>query len=181
MRFAYCFVLAILIICCLVGRTSGEAAHALKRSAVAALESSFKDLAPAGLYRTSGRVETTASSHPARHREPPACIRPKHRSEKRFADSPTTTTATKRRRVTPFQAKRVAAFQGWRCGCGCIDPDDELGRGFMLDETFEIDHRIPTSLGGSHEPSNWVAVLRSHHQVKSGIETQTAARLKRQK
>ena len=175
MRFACGFVFVILIICCLVGRMSGEAAIALKRSAVVALESSFNDLAVHN--RTSARATKVAPSPPTRPREPPAYLRSKQQSEKRHADPPT----TKRRRVTPFQAKRVAAFQGWRCGCGCVDPDDHLGRGFMLDETFEIDHRIPTSLGGSHEPSNWVAVLRSHHQVKSGIETQTAARLKRQK
>ena len=81
----------------------------------------------------------------------------------------------KRARVTPYQAKRVAAAQDWRCGCGCVDPKDPQRRGVLLDETFEIDHRIPTRNGGAHDPSNWVAVLRSHHQLKSAIESQAAA------
>ena len=81
----------------------------------------------------------------------------------------------KRARVTPYQAKRVAAAQGWRCGCGCIDPRDPQRRGVLLDETFEIDHVIPTRFGGAHDASNWVAKTRSHHQLKSALETQAAA------
>ena len=73
------------------------------------------------------------------------------------------------------KAKRVAAAQQWRCGCGCVDPEDPQRRGLLLDETFEIDHRIPTKDGGAHGSSNWVAVLRSHHQIKSALESQAAA------
>ena len=82
----------------------------------------------------------------------------------------------KRKRVTPFQAKMVAASQDWRCGCGCRDPEDAGGRGFQLDANFEIDHRIPTRWGGKHDKSNWVAVLRSHHAIKSARESSMSAR-----
>ena len=85
-------------------------------------------------------------------------------------------TSTKRRRVTPFQAKIVAAAQDWRCGCGCRDPEDARGRGYQLDANFEIDHRIPTRWGGKHDKSNWVAVLRSHHAIKSARESSISAR-----
>ena len=76
-------------------------------------------------------------------------------------------TAARRRRCTPFQAKRIAAAQGWRCACGCVDPTDPLRRGYLLDESFEIDHRIPLAEGGSNDESNLQALLRTHHQAKS--------------
>ena len=82
----------------------------------------------------------------------------------------------KRKRVTPFQAKIVAAAQDWRCGCGCRDPDDARGRGYQLDANFEIDHRVPTRWGGEHDETNWVAVLRSHHAIKSARESSMSAR-----
>ena len=76
-------------------------------------------------------------------------------------------TAARRRRCTPFQAKRIAAAQGWRCACGCVDPSDPQGRGYLLDESFEIDHVRPLSAGGSNDESNLQALLRTHHQAKS--------------
>ena len=98
-------------------------------------------------------------------------------------DAGTTTTIPntiqKRKRITPYQAKKIAAAQGWRCGCGCVDPKDPERRGFLLDESFEIDHQVPTRFGGAHDPSNWVAVLRSHHQTKSALESQLASTRKR--
>ena len=87
---------------------------------------------------------------------------------------------TNRRRVTPFQAKLVAAAQDWRCGCGCRDPDDPKGRGQILDANFEIDHHIPTRWGGKHDASNWKAVLRAHHTLKSARESSKASQRGRQ-
>ena len=97
----------------------------------------------------------------------------RHEVSSRTSAAPT---ATKRRRVTPFQAKIVAAAQDWRCGCGCRDPDDARGRGYQLDANFEIDHRVPTRWGGEHDETNWVAVLRSHHAIKSARESSMSAR-----
>ena len=76
-------------------------------------------------------------------------------------------TATRRRRCTPFQAKRIAAAQAWRCACGCVDPNDPQRRGYLLDESFEIDHIRPLAAGGSNDESNLQALLRTHHQAKS--------------
>ena len=76
-------------------------------------------------------------------------------------------TAARRKRVTPFQAKQIAAAQEWRCACGCIDPKDPQRRGFLLDASYEIDHRIPLAEGGSNDESNLQALLRTHHQAKS--------------
>ena len=63
-----------------------------------------------------------------------------------------------RKRIILFQAQRIAARQGWRCGCGC---------GQLLDESFEIDHIVPLSEGGSNADNNLQALLRAHHQAKS--------------
>ena len=69
--------------------------------------------------------------------------------------------------VTPFQAKRIAAAQDWRCACGCVDPRDPQRRGYLLDASYEIDHKIPLTAGGSNDESNLQALLRTHHQAKS--------------
>lgn len=76
-------------------------------------------------------------------------------------------TAARRRRCTPFQAKRIAAAQNWRCACGCVDPSDPQRRGYLLDESYEIDHIRPLAAGGSNDESNLQALLRTHHQAKS--------------
>ena len=97
----------------------------------------------------------------------------RHEISSRTSAAPT---STKRRRVTPFQAKMVAASQDWRCGCGCRDTGDTRGRGYQLDANYEIDHRVPTRWGRKHDESNWVAVLRAHHAVKSAMESIVSAR-----
>ena len=76
-------------------------------------------------------------------------------------------TAARRKRVTPFQAKKIPAAQDWRCACGCVDPRDPQRRGYMLDASYEIDHKIPLAAGGSNDESNLQALLRTHHQAKS--------------
>ncbi len=76
-------------------------------------------------------------------------------------------TAARRKRVTPFQAKRIAASQEWRCACGCVDPSDPQRRGYLLDASYEIDHIQELAAGGSNDESNLQALLRTHHQAKS--------------
>ena len=88
-------------------------------------------------------------------------------------------TIQKRKRITPYQAKKIAAGQGWRCGCGCVDPKDPERRGFLLDSCYEIDHRVPLSAGGSNEDRNLQAVLRAHHQDKTSAEAADAASTRR--
>ena len=95
-------------------------------------------------------------------RSPPRQRRPSPGAEHGVAP-----TATRRRRCSPFQAKRIVAAQGWRCACGCVDLSDPLRRGLLLDESFEIDHIRPLAVGGSDAESNLRALLRTHHQAIS--------------
>ena len=66
-----------------------------------------------------------------------------------------------KRHVTPLTNKRVAARQKLRCNCGC---------GRLLDESYEVDHIVPISEGGTNKEDNLQALLRSCHQRKSARE-----------
>ena len=71
-------------------------------------------------------------------------------------------TATRRKRITPFQAKRVAAKQRWRCAmCG-----------ELLQEDFEVDHVIPLHRGGSFDNNieSLQALHKRCHMLKNSIE-----------
>ena len=59
----------------------------------------------------------------------------------------------KRKRLTPLQKKRVGALAHWRC--------EICGR--ELDESYEVDHKIPVSRGGNNDPSNLRALCRGCH------------------
>ena len=75
---------------------------------------------------------------------------------------PGTGAATKRKRVTPFQANCVAAKQRWRCAmCG-----------ELLQEDFEVDHIIPLHRGGSFDNSieSLQALHKRCHMVKNRLE-----------
>ena len=63
--------------------------------------------------------------------------------------------------TTPFQARLVAAKYGFRCAiCGK-----------MLDASWETDHIVPLSRGGSNDLSNLQAVHRIPcQQMKSSRE-----------
>ena len=70
--------------------------------------------------------------------------------------------STRRKRITPFQAKRVAARQKWRCAmCG-----------ELLTEDFECDHIVPLHRGGS--PDNDIDSLQALHKrchlLKNSLE-----------
>ena len=81
----------------------------------------------------------------------------------RFATraAPAPATTTQQRRITPFQARLVAAKYGFRCAiCGK-----------MLDASWETDHIVPLSRGGSNDLSNLQAVHRIPcQQMKSSRE-----------
>ena len=70
--------------------------------------------------------------------------------------------ATRRKRITPFQAKRVAAKQRWRCAmCG-----------ELLQEDFEVDHVVPLHKGGSFDNNieSLQALRKRCHMLKSSLE-----------
>ena len=156
-----CFCILITLCCVISWAFPTNSRNSLRQSALRALEGSIRELASPSLD-VDKYPSSDWSSSPNKRATALA---------KRLASK----AAEKLSRVTPYQAKRVAAAQHWRCGCGCVDPRDPERRGFLLDETFEIDHRVPTRFGGSHDPSNWVAVLRSHHQMKSALESEAAS------
>ena len=80
------------------------------------------------------------------------------RREGRAASTPT----TKRKRVTPFISKKVAARQSFRCA-SC---------GKLLHEDREIDHVIPLHLGGGNDLTNLQALHKRCHAYKNHLEQQ---------
>ena len=66
-------------------------------------------------------------------------------------------TTREKRKVTGLTKKKVAASQHWKCGnCGTI-----------LDETYEVDHRLALFKGGSNEMDNLVALCPHCHRKKT--------------
>ena len=60
---------------------------------------------------------------------------------------------TQRKRLTPFQKKKVGALAQWRCQiCGGV-----------LDESYEVDHILPVSQKGTNHISNLRALCRGCH------------------
>ena len=73
-------------------------------------------------------------------------------------------TTKEKRNVTGLMKKRVAASQSWKCGtCNSI-----------LDETYEVDHRVALFNGGSNDMSNLVALCPGCHRKKT-VEERLAA------
>lgn len=65
-----------------------------------------------------------------------------------------------RRLVSEATKKQVAAGQAWRCA-GC----DQL-----LPASFQVDHVMPLSVGGSNEPDNLAALCPNCHAKKTQEE-----------
>jgi hypothetical protein len=62
-----------------------------------------------------------------------------------------------KRNVSALLKKKIAASQEWKCGtCKKI-----------LDETYEVDHRIALFQGGTNEPENLVALCPHCHRLKT--------------
>ena len=62
-----------------------------------------------------------------------------------------------KRNVSALMKKKVAASQGWKCGM-CSK---------LLDETYEVDHRLALYKGGSNDESNLVGVCPHCHRLKT--------------
>ena len=84
--------------------------------------------------------------------QPEACEAPK--SVERLAPQAAKTRARKRR-VSQLRKKKVAARDGWVCQ-RCH---------MLVDHTFEIDHVIPVSQGGSDHESNLRCLCRACHGI----------------
>lgn len=77
----------------------------------------------------------------------------------------TSGTTREKRNVTALQKKKVAASQEWKCG-NCKS---------LLDETYEVDHRVALFNGGSNDESNLVALCPHCHRKKTVDERIVAA------
>jgi len=62
-----------------------------------------------------------------------------------------------KRNVSGLLKKKIAASQEWKCG-NCKN---------LLDETYEVDHRLALYQGGSNEPDNLVALCPNCHRHKT--------------
>jgi len=62
-----------------------------------------------------------------------------------------------KRNVTGLMKKKVAASQGWKCGT-CQK---------LLDETYEVDHKVALFQGGSNDMSNLLALCPQCHRTKT--------------
>jgi hypothetical protein len=69
-------------------------------------------------------------------------------------------TTKEKRNVSGLMKKKVAAAQGWKCG-NCKE---------LLDETYEVDHRVGLFAGGSNDESNLVALCPHCHRKKTVAE-----------
>lgn len=62
-----------------------------------------------------------------------------------------------KRNVSGLLKKKIAASQQWKCGaCAAI-----------LDETYEVDHKLALFQGGTNEPDNLVALCPNCHRHKT--------------
>ncbi len=136
----------------------------LNRSAQQALDSTVAVLSQASgddeddghhVYRRAGRVETGPFSTPGFFREP-------GRKLPGAGAAGQSRVATRRKRITPFQAKRVAAKQKWRCAM-CSE---------LLQEDFEVDHIVPLHRGGSFDNNidSLQALHKRCHMLKNSLE-----------
>ena len=66
----------------------------------------------------------------------------------------------KRKRITPFMAKKVAAMHQWRCA-SCSE---------LLTEDFEVDHHISLQNGGTNDISNLRPLHKRCHLLKNSFE-----------
>lgn len=69
-----------------------------------------------------------------------------------------------KRNVSGLLKKKIAASQEWKCG-NCKS---------LLDETYEVDHRVALYQGGSNEPDNLVALCPNCHRHKTVEERLSA-------
>lgn len=74
-----------------------------------------------------------------------------------ISNTPHVKPQTEKRNVSGLMKKKIAASQQWKCG-SCSS---------LLDETYEVDHRLALYKGGSNDPSNLVALCPNCHRKKT--------------
>ena len=120
----------------------------LNLSAWRALGSTVATLSQSG--RTDGDEDDAVPRHRAPERTPPRAV----------ARYRTPSVPVKRKRVTPFVAKKVGALYSWRCAA-C---------GELLTGDFEVDHHISLQNGGSDDIANLRPLHKRCHLLKNSLE-----------
>ena len=115
----------------------------LRESALQALESSLR-CGPDNSLDDAEHIENAET----------AAAAPQRRSE-------VSPTSTKRKRVTPFISKKVAASQQFKCAM-CGKPFQE--------DLWEVDHIVSLQRGGSNALSNLQALHKRCHAWKNHVE-----------
>ena len=120
----------------------------LNLSAWQALDSTVAALSQDG--GEDGDENDDAPRHPAPERSPPRAV----------TGYQTPSAPAKRKRVTPFIAKKVGALYSWRCAaCGDLLTDD-----------FEVDHHQSLQNGGSDDIANLRPLHKRCHLLKNSLE-----------
>ena len=114
-----------------------------------ALDSTVATLSQGG-GEDSDEDDGDAPRYPAPERSPP-------RAAERYK---TPSMPVKRKRVTPFVAKKVGALYSWRCAA-C---------GELLTEDFEVDHHLSLQHGGSDDIANLRPLHKRCHLLKNSLE-----------
>ena len=140
-------MLAIIMLTWLISRWDARAAYRLLETSQSLFEPDEEPRGP--------QQNTTTSLVPNKRSGVAASPNRARENERKAAPQPV------KRYVTPLTKKRVAARQSWRCNCGCKR---------LLDDSYEIDHIVPISEGGTNKEDNLQALLRSCHQRKSARE-----------
>ena len=80
-----------------------------------------------------------------------------HQSSIPGSGSPGSSSAKDKRNVSGLLKKKIAASQQWKCGsCAAL-----------LDETYEVDHKLALFQGGTNEPDNLIALCPNCHRHKT--------------
>ena len=124
----------------------------LNRSAWQAFDSTVRMLSRGNYNEDECTLQHSSGAATRATSDRDAAKEPRHSTQNR--------TATRRKRVTPFVAKKVGALHKWRCAA-C---------GELLTEDFEVDHHISLQNGGSNDLGNLKPLHKRCHLLKSSLE-----------
>ena len=151
MRLQCLLLLSLLAVCFLLACCAPQGAASLKRSTLLALESHIQELAsPRELPEAADKAE------------PKSCARSAKETRSSLIQGGSSKArppaAALRKRITPYQSRKIAARQQFRCAV-CREP-------FSEGNLWDIDHVVPLHLcGGSKEECNDMSNLRAIHRT----------------
>ena len=178
MRFQLAVIVCLLLACSFLAYYAPHCKASLKANALRAFEGNFLAMVEGGddsvddeVWKRSQYRDSSRSGSGG----PPAPLGggAKIATAVRAGDSPKGSTAARRKRITPFISKKVAARQNFRCAmCGNL-----------LTEDWEIDHIVPLHARGSpvgtaskfeNDLDGLQALHKRCHLLKSSMEQRSA-------